>query len=120
MPPCKYCNDLEIPSYQTVVQSPPPREYNAFSAIPSTEPQGVKPSITIAINAILSGADTLQCDACIVLRNALPAISNGSLNEIREIECIGNISGTLDVEIMLNSGYRERFEFYTHARQPCF
>jgi hypothetical protein len=120
MPPCRYCNDLEIPSYQTVVQSRPPREYNAFSAIPSTEPQGVKPSITIAINAILSGADIQQCDACIVLRNALLAISNGSLNEIREIECMGNISGTLDVEIMLNSGSRERFEFYTRAGQLCF
>ena len=117
MPPCKYCNDLDIPSYHTVVQSRPPREYNASSAIPSTEPQGVKPYITIAIDGILSGAGVLQCDTCVMLRNALLAISGGSLAEMREIECQGSISDTLDVTIVLYSGLEERFEFYTRAGQ---
>jgi hypothetical protein len=120
MSPCKYCNDLDIPSYRTVVQSRPPGEYNAFSAIPSNEPRGIKPYITITIDDILSGAGIFQCDACVMLRNALLAISNGSLEEVREIECQGNISGTLDVTTVLHSGFEEEFEFYTHAGQLFF
>lgn len=121
MAACKYCNNLEIPSYQTVVQSRPPSEYARFSAIPSTEPRGIKPSMTITIDAILSGVGIPQCATCIMLRNALLAISNKALDEMREIECMGGgISGTLNVKIILSSGFEERFEFYTLAGQLPF
>lgn len=48
------------------------------------------------------------------------AISDGNLNEMKEIECMGNISGTLNVKVMLKSGSREEFEFYTGAGQLRF
>lgn len=115
MPPCKYCNNLDVPSYEAVVQSRPPSEYNALSAIPSNKPRGVKPHLTIEIDAIFRGTGVLQCDSCSMLRNAVSAVSNGSLNGVRELECQGNISGTMDVTLVLNSGSQERFEFYTRT-----
>lgn len=115
MSPCKYCNNLDISSYETVVQSRPPREYNALAAIPLNTPLGVKPHLTIEIDAIVSGTGVLQCDTCIMLRNAVSAVSNGSLNGVRELECQGNMSGTMDVTLVLHSGSQERFEFYTRT-----
>lgn len=119
MSPCKYCNNLDIPSYEAVVQSRPPSEYNALSAIPSNKPRGIKPHLTIEIDAIVSGTGVMQCDTCIMLRNAVLAVSNRSLNGVREIECQGNISGTLDVTLVLNSGSQERFELYTCTGEFC-
>lgn len=114
MAPCRYCGNLDLPSYQTVAQSRTEilAAHNGLSVVPSAKPRGLKPHIDIALDEILTGASVIRCDACIMLRDALLATFNGSLKEVTRIQCQSSSRNTLMVTASLNRGYK-RLEFYT-------
>jgi hypothetical protein len=118
MASCKYCSNLEIPSYQTVARSRMKGGYDGLSVIPSAMPRGLKPAVDIALEDILSGASVTRCDACIMLKGALLATFNGSLKDVISIECRGSSQNTLNVTVSLNRGYRN-LEFYTLGGKFC-
>lgn len=112
---CKYCNDLDVPSYDTVRLSRKNDEqegYDGLSAIPSTTPRGLKPHIEMALEDILYGAGVMCCDACTMLRDALLTVFDGSLNEVVNIRIQGSPSNTLDVSVSLKMDFRY-LELYT-------
>lgn len=111
MPSCKYCNNLDIPSYEVVAQSRNPAGYDGVSTISSVKPRGLKPFINITLESLLSGANATGCETCAFLRDALIAVF-GTLDDIKRVEGMGTPTGTLNVEVATSTVFR-KVEFYT-------
>jgi hypothetical protein len=108
---CKYCNCLDIPSYEAVSQTRNLAGYDGISVISSVKPRGLKPFIHITFEDILSGANATGCETCTFLKDTLIAVF-GTLNDIKSVECMGRRTGTLNVEVATSAGFRN-IELYT-------
>ncbi|KAH0565967.1 hypothetical protein GP486_000635 [Trichoglossum hirsutum] len=116
MAPCKYCMNLDIPSFEAVARSRKQRTYNG-SHTGIAKPEGLKPHINITIQELAQGVAATGCETCIMLRNVLALVFGDALESVSEIECMGSARNTLKVTASTKEGFTD-FELYTHIDSP--